>query len=253
MTGKFVAYYRVSTTKQGINGLGMDAQRNAVRNYLNGGNWNLLAEFAEVETGKRSDRQELAKAIALCRKEGATLLIAKLDRLARNAAFLLNLRDSGVDFIATDMPHADKFTVGIMALVAEKERDMISQRTRDGLAAAKRRGIKLGNPRPAQALKVAQTANLARADAYAKSLLPVIEEIRAAHVNTLRKIARCLNARGFKTPNDKAFKAQSVKNLLARIAVAAAASEPDLNKRAEKGSRPEPAKPKSAKPRPGCA
>lgn len=149
MTGKFVAYYRVSTTKQGINGLGMDAQRNAVMNYLNGGDWKLMAEFAEVESGKRKDRPELVKAIALCREEGATLLIAKLDRLARNAAFLLNLRDSGVDFIATDMPHADKFTVGIMALVAEKERDLISQRTRDGLAAARRRGIKLGNPRRA--------------------------------------------------------------------------------------------------------
>lgn len=225
MTGKFVAYYRVSTTKQGINGLGMDAQRDAVAKYLNGGDWKLIAEFAEVESGKRNNRQEMEKAIALCRKEGATLLIAKLDRLARNAAFLLNLRDSGVDFIATDMPHADKFTVGIMALVAEKERDMISQRTRDGLAAAKRRGIKLGNPRPAQALKIAQRANLARADAYAKNLLRVIEEIRAAHVTTLRKTAQCLNARGFKTPNGNAFMAQSVRNLLERIAVAAAAPE----------------------------
>ena len=121
MTGKFVAYYRVSTTKQGINGLGMDAQRDAVARYLNGGDWKLIGEFAGVESGKRNNRQEMEKAIALCRKEGATLLIAKLDRLARNAAFLLNLRDSGVDFIAVDMPHADKFTVGIMALVAEKE------------------------------------------------------------------------------------------------------------------------------------
>jgi len=221
MTGKFVAYYRVSTNKQGINGLGMDAQREAVARYLNGGDWKLIAEFAEVESGKRNNRQEMVKAIALCRKEGATLLIAKLDRLARNAAFLLNLRDGGVDFIATDMPHADKFTVGIMALVAEKERDMISQRTKDGLAAAKRRGITLGNPRPAQALKVAQTANVARAAAYAQSLVPVIAEIRAAHVTTLRKIAQCLNARGFKTPNNKTFKAQSVKNLLDRTAGAA--------------------------------
>src|SRR5271165_985740 len=127
VNGKFVAYYQVSTTKQGINGLGMDAQKQAVASYLDGGDWELLAEFAEVETGKRNNRQELAKALALCRKEKAILLIAKLDRLARNAAFLLNLRDSGVDFIAVDMPHADRFTVGIMALVAEKERDMISQ------------------------------------------------------------------------------------------------------------------------------
>jgi DNA invertase Pin-like site-specific DNA recombinase len=126
-----------------------------------------------------------------------------------------------VNFVATDMPHADRFTVGVMALVAEKEAEMNGQRTRDGLAAAKRRGTKLGNPRPAQALKVAQMANLSRADAYAKGLLPVPEEIRAAHVTTLRKMAQYLNARGFKTPNSRAFKAQSVKNLLERIAVAA--------------------------------
>ena len=156
------------------------------------------------------------QAVALCRKQGATLLIAKLDRLARNAAFLLNLRDSGVDFIATDMPHADKFTVGIMALVAEKERDLISQRTRDGLAAARRRGIKLGNPRPTQALMAAQIVNLARADAYAQTLAPIIKEIRAAHVTSLRGIAQCLNARGFKTPNGKVFMPQSVKNLAVR-------------------------------------
>jgi DNA invertase Pin-like site-specific DNA recombinase len=217
MNGKFVAYYRVSTRKQGINGLGMDAQKQAVTNYLDGGDWKLLAEFAEVESGKRNTRQELAKAIALCRKEKAVLLIAKLDRLARNAAFLLNLRDSGVDFIAVDMPHADKFTVGIMALVAEKERDMISQRTKDGLAAAKRRGTKLGNPRPAEAVKLAVKANTERADAHAQQIAPVIREIQNAHVTTLRGIAQCLNARGFKTPNGKAFAPQSVKNLLARV------------------------------------
>ena len=238
MTGKFVAYFRVSTTKQGINGLGMDAQRNAVMNYLNGGDWKLMAEFAEVESGKRKDRPELVKAVALCRKEGATLLIAKLDRLARNAAFLLNLRDSGVDFIAVDMPHADKFTVGIMALVAEKERDMISQRTRDGLAAARRRGIKLGNPRPAQALKAAQTVNLERADAYAQRIAPIVKEIRAAHVTTLRGIAQCLNARGFTTPNGKAFKPQSVKNLVERITVAVAPPEPESDKNNGKCARP---------------
>lgn len=216
MNDKFVAYYRVSTTKQGINGLGMDAQREAVRSFLNGGNWELIGEFAEVETGKRSDRQELAKAVALCRKTGAKLLIAKLDRLARNAAFLLNLRDSGVDFIATDMPHADKFTVGIMALVAEKERDMISQRTKDGLAAAKRRGTRLGNPRPAAAVKRAVALNIRHADVYAQSVVPIIQEIQKAHVISLRGIAQCLNARGFKTANGNKFAAQSVANILCR-------------------------------------
>ena len=217
MTEKFVAYYRVSTTKQGIDGVGMDAQRDAVARYLDGGDWELLAEFAEVESGKKSDRQALAKAIALCRKEGATLLIAKLDRLARNAAFLLGLRDSGVNFVATDPPHSDKFTVGIMALVAEKERDMISQRTRDGLAAAKRRGIRLGNPRPAAAVRSAVKVNVERADAYAEGIASVIDEIRDAHVTSLRGVSRCLNARGFKTPNGRVFAAQSVKNVLGRI------------------------------------
>jgi len=178
----------------------------------------LLAEFAEVESGKRNNREELLKAIALCRKEKATLLIAKLDRLARNAAFLLNLRDSGIDFIAVDMPSADKFTVGIMALVAEKERDMISQRTKDGLAVARKRGIKLGNPRPMKAVKRAVAANKERADAYAVNLAGVIREIQNAHVASLRGVAQCLNARGFKTPNGKEFAAQSVKNILGRTA-----------------------------------
>jgi DNA invertase Pin-like site-specific DNA recombinase len=118
------------------------------------------------------------------------------------------------------MPHADKFTVGIMALVAEKERDMISQRTKDGLAAAKRRGIKLGNPHPAKAVKSAVKANANRAEAYAQGLAPVIKEIQEAHVTTLRGIAQCLNARGFKTPNGKVFAPQSVKNVLARVSKA---------------------------------
>ena len=216
MKGKFVAYYRVSTTKQGINGLGMDSQKELIKNYLNGGNWELIGEFSEVESGKNNHREELQKAIALCRKSKAKLIIAKLDRLARNAAFLLNLRDSGVDFVAVDMPHADKFTVGIMALVAEKERDLISQRTKDGLAAAKRRGIKLGNPNPAQAIKFALAANMRRADRYAENLLPVVREIQKVGIETLSGIANCLNVRGFKTPRGKVFAPQSVKNLLAR-------------------------------------
>jgi DNA invertase Pin-like site-specific DNA recombinase len=216
MNGKYVAYYRVSTSKQGINGLGMDAQKDAIERFLNGGNWKLIAEFAEVESGKVKDRQELKKALEMCRKEKATLLIAKLDRLARNAAFLLNLQDSGVKFTAADMPYADNFTVGIMALVAQKERELISERTKAGLAAAKRRGTRLGNPNPQEAIKRAVKANVARANGYAVGLVPVIKEILAAHVSSLRGIAKCLNARGFKTPNGNAFAAQSVKNLLSR-------------------------------------
>jgi len=218
MNGRFVAYYRVSTTKQGINGLGMDAQKAAIERYLNGGNWKLLAEFAEVESGKRKDRPELHKAIALCIRDKATLLIAKLDRLARNAAFLLNLQDAGIKFVAVDAPHMDNFSVGIMALVAQKEREQISERTKAGLEAAKRRGTRLGNPNPDSAIKLAVIANRERAKAYAERLAPVITQIRNAHVTTLRGIAECLNARGFKTPNGREFAAQSVKNLLDRMA-----------------------------------
>lgn len=218
MKRKAVAYYRVSTKKQGVEGLGMDAQRNAVNNYLCGDDWELLAEFEEVESGKNNQREELKKALHICRSKKAILVIAKLDRLARNAAFLLNLRDSGVEFVAVDMPHADRFCVGIMALVAEREREMVSQRTKDGLAAAKRRGTKLGNPNPSASLKRATRGNMERAHLFAGNLLPVIREIQRAGVVSLTGIANCLNARGFKTPRGCAFAAQSVSNILAHSA-----------------------------------
>ena len=211
MLKEFVAYYRVSTTKQGISGLGMEAQRNSVAQFLKGNEGILLAEFAEVESGKNNSRQELAKALAECRRLKATLVIAKLDRLARNAAFLLNLRDSGVEFVAVDMPQADRFTVGIMALVAEREREMTSQRTRDGLAAAKRRGTRLGNPNPDNALKAAREAYSEQARQFRTSLLPVVQRIQRSGVSSLRGIAECLNARGVKTPTGKEFAPQSVK------------------------------------------
>ena len=144
MDGNFVSYHRVSTARQGRSGLGLDAQRQAVANYLNGGTRSLLREFVEVESGKLNTRPELEQALHLCKVTGATLVIAKLDRLSRNAAFLLTLRDSGVQFVAADMPDANALTVGILALIAQHEREAISRRTREALAAAKRRGIKLG-------------------------------------------------------------------------------------------------------------
>jgi DNA invertase Pin-like site-specific DNA recombinase len=121
-----MAYYRVSTSKQGRSGLGLEAQRHAVEGYLNGGDWQIVGEFTEVETGKRADRPALAKALAMCRLHGARLVIAKLDRLSRNAHFLLGLKESGVDFVAADMPNANRLTVGIMAMVAEDEAQRIS-------------------------------------------------------------------------------------------------------------------------------
>ena len=143
-TGKFVVYYRVSTQKQGRSGLGLEAQREAVLNYLNGGNWSIAAEFTEVESGKRSDRPEFAKALAACRLLRATLVIAKLDRLARKVHFVSSLMESGVEFVAADNPHANKLTIHILVAMAEHEAEMISDRTKKALAAAKKRGTVLG-------------------------------------------------------------------------------------------------------------
>lgn len=140
----FVCYYRVSTNKQGKSGLGLDAQRKSVSDYLNGGNWNIIEEFTEIESGRKNQRPKLQAAIELCKATGSTLIVAKIDRLTRDAAFLLNLKDAGVDFVAADMPDANRLTVGIMALIAEQEREAISKRTKDALAAARARGVVLG-------------------------------------------------------------------------------------------------------------
>jgi DNA invertase Pin-like site-specific DNA recombinase len=144
---KFISYLRVSTAKQGASGLGLEAQRKAVEDYLNGGQWTLIEEVIEVESGKRSDRPKLAEALRLCRIHGATLVIAKLDRLSRDAAFLMKLQNDGVKFVAADMPEANHLVVGILAVVAQAEREMISARTKAALAAAKARGVKLGGDR----------------------------------------------------------------------------------------------------------
>src|SRR6202045_4658165 len=144
--GKFVAYFRVSTERQGKSGLGLEAQRESVMNYLDGGRWTLVAEFTEIESGKRNDRPELERTLAACKKQKAKLVIAKLDRLSRNLAFIATLTDSGVEFVAVDNPHANKLTIHILAAVAQHEREIISARTSAALKAAKARGKLLGNP-----------------------------------------------------------------------------------------------------------
>src|SRR6476619_2111201 len=183
---KVVAYYRVSTAAQGRSGLGLEAQRSTVQAYCRGRECNMLAEFTEVESGKRNDRPELAKALHYAKVTGATLVIAKLDRLSRNAAFLLQLQDSGVKFVAADMPEACHLTVGILALVAQQEREAISARTKAALKAAKDRGRKLGNPNGAAALRRAGKGNDAAvaalkdaADRHATDLAPVIAHLKA--------------------------------------------------------------------------
>ena len=200
---QFVSYLRVSTVRQGQSGLGIEAQRAAVRGYLNGGDCSLIAEFVEVESGARADRPQLAAALAACRVHTATLLIAKLDRLSRDAHFLLGLDRAGVDFLAVDMPHANRLTIGIMALIAEQERVMISARTKAALAAARARGIQLGTPANLSARhKGCQNSAIvrrARAEARAADLLPTLTALRGEGFTTFVALAQALNERGVPT------------------------------------------------------
>jgi DNA invertase Pin-like site-specific DNA recombinase len=219
MEGRFVSYLRVSTARQGRSGLGLEAQREAVAGFLNGGSWALLREFVEVESGRKSDRTELAKALGLCRLTGATLVIAKLDRLARDAAFLLNLRDAGVEFVCADMPQANRLTIGILALVAEEEARAISARTKAALAAAKARGRKLGGWRggPKVAPEPGVAARRKRADAFAASVGPTVRELRGNGLS-LRRIAAELETRGIRTAAGGHWTAAAVNAVLARSA-----------------------------------
>ena len=216
MNDKFVAYYRVSTDKQGKSGLGLEAQRQAVENYLNGGSWKLIAEFTEVESGKNSERPQLRAAQAACKKHKARLVIAKLDRLSRNVAFIANLLEAGTDFVAADNPHANKSMLQMMAVFAEMERDAISKRTKEALAAAKARGVKLGNPRLADAIEATNKARQEAADAFARAMLPIIHEIQGTGTSSLRGVAKALSARGIKTARGGAWSAVQVSDIVRR-------------------------------------
>lgn len=220
-SGKFVAYFRVSTERQGRSGLGLDAQREAITRHLNGGRWSLVAEVVEIESGKRNDRPKLAEALRLCRLHGATLIIAKLDRLARNVAFISNLMEAGVDFTAVDFPQANRLTVHILAAVAEHEAKMISDRTRAALAAKRDRFAALTPEEKAELAVAGKRTRLggdgaklrevhavghaasikvraARAARRASDLAPTITELQAAGLS-MRAIAAELNARGIET------------------------------------------------------
>ncbi len=212
MNGKFVAYYRVSTAKQGQSGLGLEAQKTAVEGYLNGGNWNLVGEFVEVESGKRKNRPQLNAALALCKKQKATLIIAKLDRLARNLHFISGLMESRIEFLAVDNPTANRLTVQILAAVAEEEARAISARTKAALASAKARGVVLGK----NGAKLGKI-NRKRAMKTAQGLKHVIQELRVAGVTTVREIAHALNDRGVATPQGRQWHSTSVHRLLKRL------------------------------------
>ncbi|OOY19711.1 hypothetical protein BMI86_13875 [Thioclava sp. DLFJ5-1] len=217
---RYVAYYRVSTKRQGASGLGLDAQREAVELFTAKSDCAVLAEFVEVESGKRRERPELDQALRCCRQTGAVLLIAKLDRLARNVAFVSSLMESGTEFIACDNPHANRLTVHILAAVAEDEARRISERTKAALAAAKARGVALGGDRGYRPLgrpDGALAALKAATDDFAMSIAPVIIDIMQAGHNSLYAIATELNQRGIRTRRGGRWHASTVRNLVNRI------------------------------------
>jgi DNA invertase Pin-like site-specific DNA recombinase len=219
----FIAYYRVSTDRQGRSGLGLEAQRAAVGRYLAGIGGILKAEHTEVETGRRNDRPELQKALAACRKHKARLVIAKLDRLSRNVAFIATMMDAGVEFVACDNPHATRLTLHILAAVAEHEREMISARTKAALQAAKARGVRLG--RNAERLA---PANRAAALDHANQIKGVLAELNRSGM-TNREIAAELTARGITTPRGGRWHPQTVRRVMERVALFSAQSTATIN------------------------
>lgn len=212
MKGKFVAYYRVSTAQQGQSGLGLEAQKAAVEKYLNGGEWELIGEFVEVESGKRKNRPQLNAALALCKKHKAKLIIAKLDRLARNLHFVSGLMESGIEFLAVDNPTASRLTVHILAAVAEEEARAISARTKAALASAKARGVVLGK----HGAKLGKE-NHEEAVKRTVEMRATIESLRAEGIESVREIADALTARGIATPLGKQWHSTSVHRLLKRM------------------------------------
>jgi DNA invertase Pin-like site-specific DNA recombinase len=212
---KFAAYFRVSSDSQGLHGLGMGAQESAVLHYLKGQPPDF--SFREVESGKCRHRPQLARALACCRKTGATLVIAKLDRLSRNAHFLTGLMEAKVKFICCDMPEADEFMIGVMALLAQREAKLISQRTKAALAEAKRRGTVLGNPRLSKVRPKAWAARKEQSRKFARKFAPVLAQVQQHGATTLQAQADALNRLGYTTPTGKQFQHQSIKNLLAQV------------------------------------
>lgn len=217
-TGKWISYLRVSTGKQSRSGLGIAAQRSTVLAFLNGGKWTLEAEFVEHESGKLTDRPQLAHAIAACKKHKAKLVIARLDRLARNVAFIAGLMERKIEFVACDMPEASPMMLHIYAAVAEQEARNISERTKAALQAAKARGQRLGAPprKLAKARARAAEGNRRSAENFAANVWPVIKQIRESGITSLRGIASALTARGVRTARGGTWRAAQVGNIARR-------------------------------------
>ena len=216
-----VAYIRVSTSQQGRSGLGIEAQREALARFATSEGFEIVAEFVEVETGKGSDaldrRPQLAAALSKARALRCPVAVAKLDRLSRDVHFISGLMAHRVPFLVADLgPDVDPFVLHLYAALAEKERALIAGRTKSALAAAKAKGVKLGNPNIEEAQEAAVAAVKAEADRAAGNVLPIIAEIRKSGATTLRAIAEALNARGVPTPRGGRWHAMSVRNALAR-------------------------------------
>jgi DNA invertase Pin-like site-specific DNA recombinase len=209
---QFISYLRVSTSEQGESGLGLEAQRQAVRDYLRTVSAELVEEYVEVESGSRKDRQQLALALESCKRRKATLIIAKLDRLARNVVFISSLVEAGVSFVAVDNPHANKLMIHLLAAFAEHERDQISSRTKAALAAAKARGVVLGT----YGKEVLSKRNREAAIERARQLAPIISELRK-EAPTIEKLTAAMNERGIPTPRGGRWHAPTVEAVLRRI------------------------------------
>lgn len=221
---RVAAYYRVSTDGQGRSGLGLDAQRHSVRALCESRGWEIVSEFTEVESGKRNDRPRLMAALDHARLTGSKLVVAKLDRLSRDAAFTLQLRNSGVDFTCADNPDVNRLTIGLLAVINEDERERISERTKAALSAAKARGQRLGNPNGAAALRRAAKGNAASvqairagADGFAEGLRGTVEGMKARGAGSLAALAAELNAAHIRTPRGGQWHPSSVRNLLQRL------------------------------------
>ena len=223
--GKFVAYYRVRTKRQGQSGLGLEAQKDLVQDHLNGGDWEIIDSFVEMESGKRTDRHrpQLKEALELCKEKGATLVVAKLDRLTRNVAFLSKLIDSKVPFMACDVPQfhnvaTTKFMLNLLANVAEYEASLISDRTKAALAAKKKQGIKLGSPNPHIGSKAGVDFLQKKAKDDSSKICKVISEIKEyGKCNTLAEIKTALEVKGIRTPRgNKHWSLSSLRNIMKR-------------------------------------
>lgn len=221
---KAIAYYRVSTARQGESGLGLEAQQSAVGKFAASRGYQIDGHHTEVESGKRDDRPELAAALDHCRRSGATLLVAKMDRLSRDAVFLLTLQKSEIKFVAVDQPDVNELVVGILAVVAQAEARMISERTKAALAGRRDRGLPMGFALPSRRDDARAVGDIGRlrgmeaADQHAAEVMPVIEGIRAAGLWKLQEIAQALNARGIKTRRNATWYASTVSAVIKRAA-----------------------------------